>query len=203
MKVFFSFLVLTVIGYLVFSNYNVGIDIDVERRAVQRGLSDFIPDISLDDLIGTDTANVPVIVDPTTKGFYDALGERESGGDYKAINQYGYMGKYQFHSKTLKWLKIDTDKTTYLNSPALQEESVRLLVIANKKLLSKEIVKFDKKYITYQGKLHPISESGILAGAHLAGHVNVKNFLNSGIEFRDGNGVHVAEYIIEFSFYTI
>jgi hypothetical protein len=30
------------------------------------------------------------------RDFLDALGERESGGDYGVVNSYGYLGKYQF-----------------------------------------------------------------------------------------------------------
>ena len=32
----------------------------------------------------------------TTTRFLDALGERESSGDYGVVNTLGYLGKYQF-----------------------------------------------------------------------------------------------------------
>ena len=35
-------------------------------------------------------------------GFREALGFKESRGDYFTINKYGYMGKYQFSKSTLK-----------------------------------------------------------------------------------------------------
>ena len=36
--------------------------------------------------------------------FLDDLGHRESTNNYKAVNQYGYLGKYQFGRKTLNAL---------------------------------------------------------------------------------------------------
>ena len=33
--------------------------------------------------------------------FLEDLGMRESSGNYKAVNQFGYLGKYQFGRKTL------------------------------------------------------------------------------------------------------
>ena len=33
--------------------------------------------------------------------FLEDLGMRESSGDYKAVNQYGYLGKYQFGGAAL------------------------------------------------------------------------------------------------------
>lgn len=205
MKQFKTFIILALIvgaGYLVYTNYNVDVDVAIDRRDVTRTFSDIIPNITFDDLFGTDTVP-PAVIDPSTMAFYEALGQRESGGDYTAVNQFGYIGKYQFHKRTLKWIGIETSKHTYLNSPALQEESVRLLVIANKKLLANYLTKYDGATITYKGKKHIITKSGMLAGAHLAGHVNVKNYLSAGTEFKDGNGTHVAEYIIMFSGYEI
>ena len=38
--------------------------------------------------------------------FLTALGHQESGNNYFAVNQFGYMGKYQFGKATLRTLKI-------------------------------------------------------------------------------------------------
>ncbi len=40
----------------------------------------------------------------TYQDFLDALGHRESGGDYRAVNQFDYLGKYQMGEGAL----IDT-----------------------------------------------------------------------------------------------
>ena len=37
----------------------------------------------------------------TLQDFLDKLGKRESGGDYKAFNKYGYAGKYQMGEAAL------------------------------------------------------------------------------------------------------
>ena len=34
------------------------------------------------------------------------MGHRESGNRYGVVNQFGYMGKYQFGKSTLRTLKI-------------------------------------------------------------------------------------------------
>ena len=38
--------------------------------------------------------------------FLEAMGKRESSNNYRAVNRFGYMGKYQFGKSTLKTLKI-------------------------------------------------------------------------------------------------
>ena len=50
-------------------------------------------------------------VTPITKSksfieFKEALAERESSGEYLAVNSYGYLGKYQFGKETLKTIGI-------------------------------------------------------------------------------------------------
>ena len=57
-------------------------------------------------------------------GFKEALAFKESRGDYKTINEYGYLGKYQFGKGTLKLVGI-YDSIGFLNSPALQEPVFR------------------------------------------------------------------------------
>ena len=49
-------------------------------------------------------------------GFKEAVAFKESRGDYGVINQFGYLGKYQFGKGTLALIGIrDTKK--FLNSP--------------------------------------------------------------------------------------
>jgi hypothetical protein len=48
-----------------------------------------------------------------------------------------------------------------------------------------------------------ITESGLLAAAHLAGPGNVKKFLRKGYEFKDGNGTKMTSYMIKFSNYRL
>ena len=53
--------------------------------------------------------------------FLNDIGFRESGNRYNVVNQFGYMGKYQFGKSTLRTLKIKVTKDAFLNSPDLQE----------------------------------------------------------------------------------
>ncbi len=39
--------------------------------------------------------------------FLDDIGFRESSNDYRAVNQFGYLGKYQFGRKTLNSLGFE------------------------------------------------------------------------------------------------
>ena len=48
-----------------------------------------------------------------------------------------------------------------------------------------------------------ITESGILAAAHLAGPGNVKKFFKKGVEFKDGNGTKMTSYLTQFSGYEL
>ena len=56
--------------------------------------------------------------------FLDAIGQRESSNRYDIVNQYGYMGKYQFGPKTLRWLGYDISKEEFLSNPSIQEEAM-------------------------------------------------------------------------------
>jgi len=131
--------------------------------------------------------------------FLDAIGHRESSNRYDVVNGWGYMGKYQFGKRTLKSLGYDVSKKEFLNTPYLQEQAMLDLLNHNKKILNNYIEYWDGKKIN--GKV--ITESGILAAAHLAGPGNVKRFLKKGEEFEDGNGTKLTSYLTEFSGYKL
>ena len=134
-----------------------------------------------------------------TQMFLNAIGMRESSNRYDVVNKWGYMGKYQFGRKTLKNLGYDVTRKEFLNSPILQERAMLDLLNHNKKILHKYINYWDGKKIN--GTI--ITESGILAAAHLAGPGNVKRFLKEGREFKDGNGTKLTRYLTQFSGYKI
>ena len=55
-------------------------------------------------------------------GFKEAIAFKESRGNYKKVNSFGYLGKYQFGESTLHRIRIyDTDD--FLNDPKLQEDA--------------------------------------------------------------------------------
>jgi len=131
--------------------------------------------------------------------FLEAIGYRESSNRYDVVNGWGYMGKYQFGRSTLKGLGYKVTRKEFLNSPYLQEQAMLDLLNHNKKILNNYIEYWDGKKIN--GNV--ITESGILAAAHLAGPGNVKRFLKKGEEFKDGNGTKLTSYLTEFSGYKL
>tara|TARA_B100001778_G_C18500695_1_gene589537 strand:+ start:182 stop:781 length:600 start_codon:yes stop_codon:yes gene_type:complete len=131
--------------------------------------------------------------------FLDAIGQKESNNNYLIVNTYGYMGKYQFGKSTLKGLGYKLTREQFLNSPYIQEEAMQKLLAHNKKKLQKYIDKYDNK--TIHGVY--ITESGILAAAHLAGQGNVKKFFRKGYEFKDGFGTKMTTYMELFSGYSL
>ena len=132
--------------------------------------------------------------------FLEDLGMRESSGNYKAVNQYGYLGKYQFGRKTLNALGYkNVSNREFLANGSIQEEAMYALLTHNKKILRRTISKYSGK--TVNGIY--ITESGILAAAHLAGPGNVKKFFRKGYEFHDGNGTKMTSYMIKFSMYKL
>ena len=132
--------------------------------------------------------------------FLEDLGMRESSGNYKAVNQYGYLGKYQFGRKTLNALGYDkVSNREFLANPSIQEEAMYALLSHNKRILRRQIEKYHGQ--TIHGIY--ITESGILAAAHLAGPGNVKKFFRKGYEFKDGNGTKMTSYLQRFSNYKL
>jgi len=131
-------------------------------------------------------------------GFKEALAFKESQGKYDRINSLGYIGKYQFGKNTLKRIKI-YDTAEFLKNPKLQEEAFLTLCSLNKWILQRDIKRSVGKKIN--GIV--ITESGILAAAHLAGAGNVKIYLRSNGNriFVDAYGSDVQHYMKKFAGY--
>ena len=140
----------------------------------------------------------PVIIKNMDLFLHD-LGHRESGNRYDVVNKFGYMGKYQFGKSTLKTLKIKVTREAFLNSPDLQEYAMQQNLLYNKNKLQKYIDQFEGQEIN--GIL--ITESGILAAAHLGGPGSVRKFFRSGKVMQDGNGVKITSYLERFGGYKL
>ena len=150
--------------------------------------------------IRMETAPIRVKID--NKGHYsflDALGHQESRNRYDVVNRFGYMGRYQFGKSTLKTIKIKVSREEFLNSPEIQEEAMRRLLKYNKKKLQKYIDKYNGKIV--HGIL--VTESGILAAAHLGGQGSVKKWFRTGKVRKDGNGVKITSYMTRFGGYNL
>lgn len=131
-------------------------------------------------------------------GFKEALAFKESQGKYHKVNSLGYLGKYQFGKSTLHRLKI-YNTIDFINNPALQEDAFVALCSLNKWILKRDI----KRSVGQSINGVEITESGILAAAHLAGAGNVKIYLRSkGANiFVDAFGTDVEYYMKLFSGY--
>ncbi|MCA0133053.1 lytic transglycosylase domain-containing protein [Winogradskyella alexanderae] len=132
------------------------------------------------------------------EGFKEALAFKESRGNYFTVNTLGYLGKYQFGSETLKLIGIYSPKS-FLYNPELQEKAFVANTERNKWILRNDIKRFEGKSIAGVR----ITESGILAAAHLAGPGSVKKFLRSSgnYNFSDAYGSTVRYYMKKFSGY--
>ena len=141
-------------------------------------------------------------IDKDFIGFKEFLGFFESGSDYNKINRFGYLGKYQFGKGTLKIYGV-SDLNNFIKSPELQERVFLMNVKRNKWILRREIKKYSNIFL---GDLY-ISESGILAAAHLSGPGNVKKFLRNkaskDFNKKDANGTSISDYIRIFKNYDL
>ncbi|MBP0905196.1 peptidoglycan-binding protein LysM [Mariniflexile gromovii] len=153
-----------------------------------------------DDALVSNEVNKPIspILGKSFVGFKEALAFKESRGDYFVVNTLGYLGKYQFGAETLKLIGIH-NPSLFLKTPELQEKAFIANTQRNKWILRRDIKNFVGKKLN--GIL--ITESGILAAAHLAGAGSVKNYLRSyGIDnFEDSYGTTIEYYMKKFSGY--
>jgi hypothetical protein len=164
-------------------NYNLGLDANVTNN--------------IEASNDTDETFSPYL-GKSFVGFKEALAFKESRGNYTCVNTYGYLGKYQFGKGTLKLIGIH-NPSKFLKDPKLQEKAFIANARRNKWILRRDIKNFVGKKIN--GVL--VTESGILAAAHLAGPGSVKKYLRSyGMNnFADGYGTTVSIYMKKFSGY--
>ena len=152
-------------------------------------------------ILDTPTLIVPKIIIPTNRhqDFLNAIGFKESGNKYNIVNRFGYMGRYQFGKRTLRGLGFKLSREEFLNSPEIQELAMYKLLQTNKKYLQKYIDEYDGEIV--HGVL--VTESGLLAAAHLGGAGSVKKWFRTGKVRRDGNGVKITNYMEKFSGYKL
>lgn len=138
-----------------------------------------------------------------TKGgltkFLNVISKRESRGRSDVVSKNGHLGKYQFSSKTLEWIGFEVGIDEFLKSPKMQDDAMIKYLKVNKKILRRIIKKWDKRYINE----NQITESGILAAAHLVGPGGVIDFFNKGIMVTDSSGVKITDYLFKYSGYDL
>jgi hypothetical protein len=136
----------------------------------------------------------------------DSLRQRESGGNYRAVNNLGYSGAYQFGAPALEdvgllkkgaskagnkalhnpenWT-IPGGREQFLSSRELQDQALNRLFSHNKKSLSRMgLIKEDTA---------PELINAMLAAAHLSGPGGVKKLMR-GANPRDAYGTGAREY---------
>lgn len=159
----------------------------------------------------------------TLQDFLNDLGARESGGNYHAFNKYGYAGKYQMGEAALidagyykkasrvynnDWKGSFTGKDgvnsiqDFLHNPTAQENAQ--IIFKKKQWGYLKAVGADK----YSGQIingYKITDSGLLAGAHLKGAGSVIEYLKSGGKSisKDAFGTSVESYIKKFAGYDV
>lgn len=143
---------------------------------------------------------IPPFVGNSYNGFKEALAFKESQGEYCRVNTFGYLGKYQFGINTLKLLGVN-DSKGFLEDSALQEKAFYANTKRNKWILRKDIQRFEGKRI----RGIRITESGILAAAHLSGAGNVRKYLRTygKYDVSDAYGSSIFHYIDTFSGYEV
>lgn len=160
----------------------------------------------------------------TLDDFYNDLGARESGGNYKAVNTKGFIGKYQmgeaamvdagyYKPKTIVhydkniWDGQFTGKDgvysveDFLNSPKAQENAQRIYKKCQWGYIKNFAQNYDGK--TINGVL--ITQSGMLAATHLLGQTRLQEYLTSNgkIVRKDGYGTSIEEYLKKFAGYDV
>jgi len=179
-----------VMAFTLAARNEVAVEIELEPER-PLALLEFTPEIK---------ASKMELVAKTHTTFLHEIGLRESSNNYHAVNQFGYLGKYQFGRKTLDALGYsNVTNREFLENESLQEEAMYALLTHNRKVLRRQI----SKYVGTTVAGVYITESGLLAAAHLAGPGNVRKFLRKGYEFKDGNGTKMTSYMIKFSNYRL
>jgi len=157
--------------------------------------------------------------------FLLALAQRESGGNHSIMNKFGYIGLYQvgeaaladvgvYHEKNKDYLHNDwkgiIKKNKYgitcLSDFRQSPEKQKAVQIDFKKRHWQYLKNL--KLTQYVGKIingQQITESGLLAGAHLVGIKGIRDYLlsNGKNDVTDANGTRVSSYIKKFAGYNI
>ncbi|WP_354668435.1 MULTISPECIES: hypothetical protein [Cellulophaga] len=146
------------------------------------------------------TILLPPYIGSSYIGFREAVAFKESQGKYGVINSLGYLGKYQFGVGTLELVGV-YNPDYFLSNPMLQERVFMANIARNKWILRRDIKRFSGLKI----RNAQVTESGIIAAAHLAGPGNVKKYLrsNGAFDVADDYGSTINYYIKLFSGYDI
>ncbi len=140
--------------------------------------------------------------------FYkDILAKKESGNSYTKDSGNGAYGKYQFLEQTIvsisKILNLPVPSIQeFLSNPVLQEKYLKALIQDSLDYIrNNNLEQFFGKEISGMGNgiETKINVYGLIAGIHLSGANNLKNFLDYGTDKSDANGTYISDYVAYFS----
>ncbi len=150
--------------------------------------------------------------------FIKRLAIRESSGDWKVVNRFGYVGKYQFGiaaRKTVNAPKFTVKqfiKNPYIWPEDQQDKAAIKLMRVNYRYLNQffnepgdELHSFINETFTLRDRSKvKITTAGLLAASHLVGPKLVRSFLNTRgyIDKKDGNGTKCSDYMKHFDEHT-
>lgn len=149
---------------------------------------------------------VPVRKTEVSRGglqsFMRLMARIESNNQHDIVNKFGMMGKYQFHPRTVRELGFKVTRKQFLSDPVLQDSVMVAYMRSNRADLRKLIRKYSGKRVN--GVL--VTESGILAGAHLGGTGGLLAFFYPDRfdgKTVDANGTTIAYYMKKFGGYNL
>ncbi|WP_374381951.1 hypothetical protein [Dongia sp.] len=145
--------------------------------------------------------------------FRTAIGQRESGNDYTAVNSFGYSGKYQFGAQALADVglidpkKYAAAKNAGKNNKQILADASNWTIAGGQQAFLKAPDLQEKAYTDYTRRnidaLHdlgvitadtdPSDAAGYLAVAHLLGPKGALAFKN-GVNGSDGYGTKASTY---------
>lgn len=196
----FYFLVPLLVGAFLLISFLIQPKINYDDYEVTSELIDYTVYQKVPSLKAMDKSQNILYLGNSYISFKEAVAFKESQGNYSAVNTLGYLGKYQFGVTTLDLLGINKPNL-FLKTPVLQEKAFLANVKRNKWVLRRDIKRFVGKKI--EGIR--ITESGILAAAHLAGPGSVKRYLRTygAFDVSDTFGTDIPSYMYKFSGYDM
>lgn len=143
--------------------------------------------------------------------YLNLLGQRESSNNYAAVNQFGYLGRYQMGAAALIDAGYASQGSTNSNIMWTGRNGVNSTqaFLSNHQAQDDAITRYNQVQMGYINNLglnsyvgqtingQVITQSGLLAGAHNLGVGNLQTYLQSGGQTIpvDGNGNPITNYI--------
>jgi hypothetical protein len=132
--------------------------------------------------------------------FYYALGSYESGNNYHSVNTIYCAGRWQFCPTWIGgpgWGKYNGNVWGWTHHPAYQNQKMLDYTAGHWNSLVRAGAKnyLCQNRVSAHGERFKVTESGMLAGAHLGGVYGVERFLKTGYDSHDAYGTYITDYM--------